>query len=288
MALERQQSFKAPPGACDCHFHVFGDSSRYPLSPDRRNTPPPASALHDYLRIARRLGIERMVFVQPSTYGRDNSCLVDAMKAVAPYGRGIVDIDENAPEAEMWRLHAAGARGVRINAGRPNLEPAPGLLEKILPRVKRLDARCAEIGWQLDFLGPSWLYEEMFEMMKGLKCRFTIAHMAMFKGASGVASPGFQRLLGLLRQGERRAWVKLTAPYRIAEPPLFEHALPVARALIEAAPDRVIWGSDYPFLSHSDRVTLPQLIDLVAQWAPDESVRRRILVDNPQRLYDFG
>ena len=191
MASDAATSFKAPPGTCDSHFHVFGDPTRYPLSAERRNTPPPDSALEDYLSVAKRLGIERMVFVQPSTYAPDNSCLVDAMKAVAPNGRGIVDIDENAPEAELQRLHDAGARGVRINAGRPNLEPTAGLREKILPRIRRLDARCAEIGWQLDFLGPSWLYEEMIEMMKGLKCKFTIAHMAMMKDA---ASPGFQRL----------------------------------------------------------------------------------------------
>jgi len=282
MALE--PIFKAPPGTCDCHFHVFGDPARYPLSAERRNTPPPGCALDDYRAIAKGLGIERMVFVQPSTYGRDNACLVDAMKAVAPNGRGIVDIDENAPDAEIQLLHDAGARGVRINAGRPNLAPTPGLLDKILPRIRRLDARCAEIGWQLDFLGPSWLYEQMFDAMKGLRCRFTIAHMAMFGSA---ASPGFGRLLELLRYGERRCWVKLTAPYRISSPPLFAEAAPVARALIEAAPDRVIWGSDYPFLSHDHLVDLPQLIGLVPQWAPDEAARRKILVDNPRQLFGF-
>jgi len=287
VASNPEMSFKAPPGTCDCHFHVFGDPLRYPLSADRRNTPPPDSTLDDYLSLARRLGIERMVFVQPSTYGRDNSCLVDAIKAVAPNGRGIVDIDELAPDAELQRLHDAGARGVRVNAGRPNLGPTPGLLAGILPRIQRLDARCAELGWQLDFLGPSWLYEEMIEMMKGLKCHFTIAHMAMFSGTSGAASPGFQRLLGLLRHGDRRCWVKLSAPYRIAEPPAYEDAAPIARALIEAASDRVIWGSDYPFLSHSDRVEAVQLFNLIPQWMPEESVRRQVLVDNPRRLFGF-
>lgn len=287
MASDQEVSFKAPPGTCDSHFHVFGDPGRYPLSADRRNTPPSGSALEDYLSLARRLGIERMVFVQPSTYGLDNSCLVDAMKAVHPNGRGIVDIEEHAADAELQRLNDAGARGVRINAGRPNLDPSPGLLEKILPRIRRLDARCAEMGWQLDFLGPSWLYEEMIEVMKGLKCDFTIAHMAMFSGKSGVASPGFQRLLGLLRHGERRCWVKLSAPYRIAGPPLYDDAAPVARAFIEAAPDRVIWGSDYPFLSHSDRVEAVQLFNLIPRWMPDASVRRQVLVDNPARLYGF-
>src|SRR6185503_7520224 len=144
-----------------------------------------------------------------------------------------------------------------------NLEPTPGLVEKILPRVKRLDARCAEVGWQLDFLGPSWMYEALFETLRGLKCSYTIAHMAMFGGVRGAASPGFRRLLELLRHGERRCWVKLTAPYRVSSPPLFPDAAPVARGLIEAVPDRVIWGSDHPFLSHNEHVNLPQLLDLV-------------------------
>lgn len=109
----------------------------------------------------------------------------------------------------------------------------------------------------------------------------------MFRSQSGAASAGFKRFLELLRHGERRCWGKLTAPYRIGSPPFYENAVPIARALIEAAPDRVIWGSDYPFLSHGDRVSAVALFNLIPTWAPDESVRKQILVDNPQELFGF-
>ncbi len=114
-----------------------------------------------------------------------------------------------------------------------------------------------------------------------------LAHFGMFRGRSGAASPGFKRFLDLLRHGERRCWVKLTAPYRIGSPPLYEDAVPIARALIELAPDRVIWGSDYPFLSHADRVSAVALFNLIPTWAPDASMRKQILVDNPQELFGF-
>ncbi len=283
-------TYKGPAGSCDCHMHVFGDPVRYPYAADRRNSPPAdplEKFLDDYLSLARSLGIERMVFVQPSTYGRDNSCLIDAMKALGSNVRGIVDIDENTSEAELHRLHEAGVRGVRINAGPPNRPVDPSLVSKVLPRMTRMDALCAEIGWQLDLLGPYWLYEEMLDTLKGLKSNFTVAHFGMFRGRSGARSPGFMRFLDLLRHGERRCWVKLTAPYRIGSPPLYEDAAPIAHALIEAAPDRVIWGSDYPFLSHADRVNAVGLFNLIPTWAPDESMRKRILVDNPQELFGF-
>jgi predicted TIM-barrel fold metal-dependent hydrolase len=271
-------------------MHVFGDPVHYPYSAERRNSPPAdplQKFLEDYLAIALSLGIERMVFVQPSTYGRDNSCMVDAMKQLGGNVRGIVDIDASTSETELDRLHKAGVRGVRINAGPPNRAVDSTLMPKVLPRLTRMDSVCAEIGWQLDLLGPSWLYEEMHDTLKTLRSSFTVAHFGMFRGQNGTDSPAFKRFLELLQHGERRCWVKLTAPYRIGSPPLYEDAAPIARALIKAAPDRVIWGSDYPFLSHADRVNAVGLFNLIPAWAPDESVRKQLLVDNPRTLFGF-
>ena len=285
-----QISFRGPPGTCDCHMHVFGDPVRYPYSAARRNSPPAdplEKFLDDYLSLARSLGIERMVFVQPSTYGRDNACMVDAMQVLGSNVRGIVDIDESTSEAELERLNRAGVRGVRINAGPPNRPADPALMAKVVPQLTRMDAICAEIGWQLDLLGPYWLYEEMLDALQALKSNFTIAHFGMWRGQSGAESPGFRRFLDFLKQGERRCWVKLTAPYRIGSPPLYEDAVPIARALINAAPDRVIWGSDYPFLSHADRVNAVGLFNLIPTWAPDAATRKQLLVDNPQQLFGF-
>jgi 2-pyrone-4,6-dicarboxylate lactonase len=282
---EGAPDFKAPPGSCDSHFHVFGPVERYPYGPDLRYRPPLAP-LEDYLALARHLGIERYVFVQPSAYGRDNACLLDALVTVGANARGIVDIDENAPDAELDRLNRLGVRGVRINVN-PIKPPESGFSQTMLPRIERLDARCAEIGWMLDFLTPGWLTQELLPAMGKLRSTFTIAHMGMFLARDGVDQPGFRQFLDFLRNGGERCWVKLTGVYRMSTVPGFTDADAHARALIDAIPDRLIWGSDYPHLSFADKVGSVELFNLLGRWAPDEAMRRKILVDNPRRLFGF-
>ena len=278
-------SFRAPSFSCDSHFHVFGPAERYPYGTDIRYKPPLAP-LEDYLQLARCLGIERAVFVQPSAYGRDNTCMLDAMRAVGAKCRGIVDIDENAPDAEFERLNRAGVRGVRVNVN-PIKPPEPGFSRTMFARMERLDARCAEIGWMLDFLTPGWLTRELLPVMRKLNSRYTVAHMGMFLAKDGPQQPGFQEFLGLLRGGDGRCWVKFTGVYRMSVAPGFTDAGPMARAIIEAAPDRIIWGSDYPHLSFADKVGSVELFNLLGQWAPDVVTRRKILVENPQQLFGF-
>jgi 2-pyrone-4,6-dicarboxylate lactonase len=282
-----QPDFKSPPGGCDAHFHVFGPSERYPYGTDLRYAPPLAP-LPGFLALASKLGLERFVFVQPSAYGRDNRCMLDAMHVVgAGKCRGIVDIDENAPDAELARLDAAGVRGVRINLS-PVKPFESGFAPKLLPRIARLGARCAEIGWHLDFLTPGWLTSELMPTLRKLKLDFTLAHFGLFQAKDGVNQPGFRQLLELLRHGERRCWVKLTGAYRLSAAGSFADVTPMARALIETGPDRVIWGSDYPHLSFADKIGSVELWNLLGRWAADEATRRRILVDNPQRLFGFS
>jgi 2-pyrone-4,6-dicarboxylate lactonase len=271
-------------GACDAHFHVFGPPQRYPYRDPNLRYDPPLAPLEEYLELTRELGFERFVFVQPSAYGRDNACMLDAMRELGASCRGIVDIDENLPDAELGKLHALGVRGVRINV-RPIHPPETGLADRLLPRIERLEARCAEIGWQLDFLLPGWLTEELLPRIRSLKVDCTLAHMGMFPAHDGVEQPGFKKLLTILR--ESRCYVKLTGVYRMSLAPGFADAAPMARALIEAAPDRILWGSDYPHLSFADRVNSHELFDLLKSWAPDEAVRRKILVDNPVELFGF-
>jgi 2-pyrone-4,6-dicarboxylate lactonase len=280
---EQAPAFRAPPLSCDSHFHVFGPAGRYPYGTDIRYKPPLAP-LEDYLELARHLGIERYVFVQPSAYGRDNACMLDAMRAVGERCRGIVDIDESAPDAEIARLNQAGVRGVRVNVN-PIKPPEPGFSRTMLSRIERLDARCAEIGWMLDFLTPGWLTWELLPVMRTLKSRFSVAHMGMFLAKDGPAQPGFKAFLDFLRSGEQ-CWIKFTGTYRMSVAPGFADAAPMARALIEVVPDRIIWGSDYPHLSFADKVGSVELFNLLGQWA-DEAQRRKILVDNPQRLFGF-
>jgi len=281
---EAAPAFKAPPLSCDSHFHVFGRPGRYPYGSDIRYTPPHAP-LEDFLALAKHLGLERYVFVQPSAYGRDNACLLDAMRETgAQRCRGIVDIDENAPDAELARLNQAGVRGVRVNVN-PIKPPEPGFSRTMMARIERLDARCAEIGWMLDFLTPGWLTWELLPVLRKLKCRYTVAHMGMFLAKDGPAQPGFRAFLDLLRASDH-GWVKFTGTYRMSVAPGFSDVAPLARAFIEVVPDRIIWGSDYPHLSFADKVGSVELFNLLAQWA-DEAQRKKILVDNPQRLFGF-
>jgi 2-pyrone-4,6-dicarboxylate lactonase len=207
---------------CDSHFHVFCAPERYPYAADLRYRPPHAP-LSDYLREAERLGIERYVFVQPSAYGRDNACMLDAMREVGPERcRGIVDIDENAAEATLERLNAAGVRGVRVNVN-PIKPLQAGFSKTLFPRIARLDARCAELGWMLDFLMPGWLTRELLPTMRRLKSRFSIAHMGMFLAREGVP----QDFVRFFKESEK-CWVKLTGVYRMSSAPGFADAAPVA------------------------------------------------------------
>ena len=287
MPAEGNPDFKSPSAGCDCHFHVFGPAGRYPYDQADPRYAPPLAPVEDFLELAKKLGIGRFVFVQPSAYGRDNRCMLDAMRMIGTKNcRGIVDIDENAPDAELERLHSLGVRGVRINV--PPVKPCEaGFAAKLLPRIERLAGRCAEIGWQLDFLTPGWLTAELMPTLAKLDVDFTIAHFGMFLAKDGVKQPGFQHLLELLRRDGRRCRVKLTGVYRMSVAGDFGDVAPMARALIEAAPDRVIWGSDYPHLSFADKVGSVGLWNLLEKWAPDEATRRRILVDNPQALFKF-
>ena len=269
--------------ACDAHFHVFGPPEKYPARDPKLRYKMPFAPLEDYLAHARPMGFERFVFVQPSAYLRDNSCMLDAMRAL-PGSRGIVDIDEDAPDAELDRMHDLGVRGVRVNVS-PIHPPEPGLAQKLLPRIEKLDERLSARGWHLDFLLPGWLTNELLEKISRLKSECTLAHMGMFLARDGVQQSGFQRLLQLLRNGRGRVWIKLTGVYRMSKTPGFADAAPMARALIETAPDRLIWGSDYPHLSFADENSSESLFETFKSWAGDVATQQRILVENPARLF---
>ena len=282
---EGAPAFKVPPLACDAHFHVFGLPGKYAYSADIRYKPPHAP-LEDFLELAGHLGVERYVFVQPSAYGRNNDCMLDAMRAVGTGKcRGIVDIAQDAPDSEFDRLNAIGVRGIRINEN-PIKPFEPGYSKTMLSRIRTLDARCAERGWMLDFLTPGWLTRELLPEMRKLKSQHTVAHMGMFLAKDGPKQPGNQEFHAYLRDSDK-CWVKFTGTYRMSVAPGFADAAPMARALIETVPDRIIWGSDYPHLSFADKVTSTELFNLLGQWAPDAATRKKILVDNPQRLFGF-
>jgi predicted TIM-barrel fold metal-dependent hydrolase len=274
-------------GACDAHFHVFGPLDQYPARDPKLRYKMPHAPLEKYLPHARAMGLERFVVVQPSAYLRDNSCMLDAMRAMdRQVCRGIVDIDEDAPGALLAEMHALGVRGVRINVS--PIHPAEaGLAQMLIRRVDRLEPRLREIGWHFDFLTPGWLTEALLPRMRRLRVDYTLAHMGMFPAKDGPGQAGFRKLLEHLRSAESGCYVKLTGVYRMSQAPGFADARPMARALMEAAPDRLIWGSDYPHLSFAEKVSSEALFALLGDWAPDTALRSKILVDNPARLFGF-
>jgi len=286
-----EPAFVAPKGACDAHFHVFGPAEKYPPTTTDLRYPPPLAPLEDFLIVARRLGFERFVFVQPSGYGLDNSCMLDAMDAMDPaVRRGIVHLDDakaKATDANLTRWHAAGVRGVRINIS-PIRQPEAGLADALRPKITRTAAICRALGWHIDFLMPGWLISELMPLLRDLPLGFTVAHMGLFPARDGAGQRGFQDFLALANDGSKRCWVKLTGIYRFSKDPTFADIKPFAQALIAAVPDQLIWGSDYPHLSFHDKVGTIGLYNKLAEWAPDAAMRKRILADNPARLFGFA
>ncbi len=283
--LGEKVSFIAPADACDSHFHIFGPAEKYPYGSDLRYAPPEAP-WNSYQELATLLGISRFVLVQPSAYGRDNRCMLDVMQTLDKNScRGVVDIDENITDLEILKMNALGVRGVRINVS-PIFPLTPGLADKMIPRIEKLEKRCQEIGWHLDFLLPGWLTAELLPVMRRLTIPFSMAHLGMNLAKDGVDAPGFKALLELINYGNRLAYVKLTGIYRMSKVPQFIDADPLAKALIACAPDRIIWGSDYPHLSFAEHSSV-ELFNLLGRWTSDEHIRKLILADNPARLFGF-
>jgi 2-pyrone-4,6-dicarboxylate lactonase len=283
-------AFAAPKYACDAHFHVFGPAEKYaPTATDLRY-PLPLAPLDAYLEVAKRIGFERFVFVQPSGYGLDNSCMLDAMAAMDPaVRRGIVHLDDvkaRVNDAELARWHESGVRGVRINIS-PIRQPEAGLADALKPKIERTAAICRALGWHVDFLLPGWLISQLMPVLRNLPVGFTVAHMGLFPARDGAGQPGFKEFLSLANDGSKRCWVKLTGIYRFSKDPEFADVKPFAQALIATVPDQLIWGSDYPHLSFHDKVGSIQLYNKLAEWAPDAAMRKRILADNPARLFGF-
>jgi 2-pyrone-4,6-dicarboxylate lactonase len=282
-------AFVAPPNACDAHFHIFGPAGKYPHVTDDLRYQPPSAPLDAFLGTARRLGFARFVFVQPSAYGLDNACMLDAMAELDPaVRRGIVHLDEaNASDQELARWHERGVRGVRINIS-PIRKAEAGLADALRPKIVHTADICRGLGWHLDLLLPGWLISELMPTLRALPVAFSVAHMGLFPARDGVAQPGFREFLSLVGDGSKRCWVKLTGIYRFSQEATFADVKPFAQALIATAPDQLIWGSDFPHLSFHDKVGTVGLYNKLAEWAPDATMRQRILADNPARLFGFG
>ncbi|KQB53223.1 GntR family transcriptional regulator [Pseudomonas endophytica] len=271
-------SFVLPTGACDTHAHVICDDfERYPLVSDRSYTPPPAPE-GLYLDVLRRIGIQRGVLVQPSVYGTDNRYMLDVLKRHQEQLRGVAVINEQIGDEELAKMHALGVRGVRINVlfrGGVNLDA-----------MEHLANRVADLGWHMQFLIDVRYLSELEARIAKLPCPVVIDHLGHFPAHLGVKEPGFEALLRNV--SEHGWWVKLSGAYRLSDQqPEYADTDALAHALLDTAPERMVWGSDWPHVALESPPDTGLLLERLHAWAPSERQRQRILVDNPAALYDF-
>lgn len=286
--------FRVPPGACDCHVHVFGKAEDFPFVAARGYTPPTASA-DELLTLQNTLLLSRVVIVQPSVYGTDNSCTLDGMRRLGPErARGVAVIDAKTTAAQLTDMHAAGIRGVRVNLETGGVSD-PAVSRRNLNAAIR---RVAPLGWHVQVYTRLSVVEAVHGDVMKSAVPVVFDHFGGAQAAGGVDQPGFAALLDLVRAG--KAYVKVSGHYRSsAKAPAFDDVAPLARALIAANPDRIVWGTDWPHPHHAEpgheqEITAAFDIDdglalaQLPRWAPTAATRRKILVDNPTRLYDFS
>ena len=270
---------RPPPGSCDCHYHIFGPADRYTYAPVRGYTPPDC-LVEDFERMQATLGFERSVIVQPSVYGTDNRCSLDAVVRLGrERARGVAVIDDKTPDSELDALDRAGFRGAQFNLVSKGALPLD-LLEPIAGRL-------ADRGWHLQVFVNGEVLAEMAPRLARLPTEIVIDHMGHVDASQGTGQPGFRALAGLLGSG--RAWVKLSGAYRVDTGPApWPLAAPIAKALIAANAERCVWGTDWPHPDlHGPMPDDGDLLDALYDWVPDEEILRAILVDNPARLYGF-
>jgi D-galactarolactone isomerase len=260
-------------------MHIY--DPRFPVAENARKKEA-AAPVSEYRKVRERLGLERVVVVQPTMYGTDNSCTLQAMADLGPGARGVAVIDGSVTDAELKRLTAAGMRGVRFR-----MLDIPELPWELLPVMA---ARLAAIGWHVQFQMDGRYLHEREALLASLPSTVVIEHIGKFLEPVPTTDPGFQALLRLVDSG--RVWVKLSGAYMMSKsgPPFYDDMGVLAKALLKRVPERLVWASNWPH-PLVNRATVADdavLLDVLLDWAPDEKVRNRILVDNPAKLYGYS
>jgi len=273
----RRPRFQLPAGATDAHCHVFGPGERFPYAPGRRYTPDDAPkemlrALHDHL------GVARAVIVQASCHGSDNAAMLDCIASDPRRYRGVAIVDDSFTEKDFDALDGGGVRGVRFNfvkhlGGAPDMD----VFARVIDRIK-------DRGWHLVLHLDAPSIVPLSDVMRKLPLPFVIDHMGRVPGKDGVAQAPLKALLELARL--ENCWIKVCGAERISFPPYAE-AVPIAHAIVQAAPERVLWGTDFPHPNPTHEADEADLVDLVPQFTADPEQQRKLLVDNPARLYGF-
>ena len=272
--------FKLPPLACDAHTHIFGPGDKYPYAPERSYTPPDAP-LAAFQALHKRLGIGRAVIVNATVHGTDNRVALDAIAVSDGRYRGVANIDGTITEQGIGALHSGGFRGCRFNFVR-HLGGVPDMNV-----FHRIVAMIAPLNWHVDLHFDAIDLPDYAPVLAKLPVRYTIDHIGRVKAADGLDQPPFRTLIELMQRDEK-CWVKASGFERVsAKGPPFHDAIPFARKLVETAPDRVIWGTDWP---HPNVKVMPDdgaLVDLIPLFAPEPELQQKILVANPAKLFDF-
>lgn len=267
---------KAPANACDCHMHIY--DAKYPADP--KATLKPADALvADYKLLQKRIGTSRNVVVTPSTYGTDNRVTLDAIAQIGPTARGVAVVDATVTDAELKRLNGLGIRGIRFNLVQAGATTA----EMIEPLSRRVN----DLGWHIQIHMKGEQIAGIEDLLLRVPSPIVFDHLGRLAQPNALDNPGFKTISKLIDKG--RTWVKLSGAYQDTKvgPPTYSDTVAVARAYIKAAPERMVWASDWPHPTEKDKPDDAVLFGLLAEWAPDEAMRTRILVQNPATLYGF-
>jgi D-galactarolactone isomerase len=272
---------KAPANAADCHMHIY-DPARFAMPPSKR-VPPSNAAVAQYRQLQKRIGTTRVVIVTPRNYATRNDATVDAIAQLGPNARGVAVLHPDVSDAELKRLNAAGIRGTRFSLGDPaTAVVTPDMVEPMAKRV-------APLGWHLQMNMQGEQIVAMSDVLRRLPTQLVFDHMGIPPLPAGVSHPSHAIIRGLLDSG--RAWVKISGAYLNSKiGPPYPEATAIAQNFVKAAPERLVWGSDWPHPT-SPGPTKPndaQLFDLLSEWAPNDAIRHRILVENPIALYGFA
>ena len=287
-------NFEIPPGACDCHTHIFGDPAKFPFWAGRGYTPDTALP-EEMTQLHKTLHMTRVVIVTPSVYATDNSATLSGLKARGKTARGVAMIDDKTSDGELDALGKAGVRGIRVALTTPKeLDPA-----YCRPLIQAAFGRLAKRGWHMQLFTNPAIIPGIHDLIEQAPVPVVFDHFGGAQAAKGVDQPGFAGLVELVRSG--KAYVKISGAYRASTAaPDYADVAPFAKALIAANAERVVWGTDWP---HPDSAVVPgrkatdwapllpiddaRILNLLPVWAPDAEMRKKILVDNPARLYGF-
>jgi len=269
--------FDVPPGSWDSHVHVFEPESQYPSVADPHYTLPDGP-LDKLNAMADELGIAHYAIVQPSFYGTDNRCMLDALDRAGARARGVAMVHDGITPDELQAMHERGVRALRLDMF---LRREWSLADKIA-YIEKCVKMTRELGWHIQFYTPGYVVRELIPFFAHLDADFVIDHMGYMLESDGLTRQDFDNLLRTLQQG--KGWLKLSGPYRVAKDGNYARLIPLARAIVAELPGRVVWGSDWPHIPNGARDT-GDLINMLADWIPDAAVRKQVLADNPSRLY---